>query len=583
MTPELELELFRFLVRLRSPLRGSRDADQALRSILRSTIPFLQADAGCIATMPPGADRARVVFRVPREVEFDLDALTGTLEGKWPRMPRDLLVAVITRRARPWGVIALRRKSGDFTEGFGRSLGRIAETASELVQHIDSERIREVRFRIDQKIMEELRGRDLFYQILHGLRSLTGYDHSSALLVPGEQRQHLIIEAEQIAWEKAKSERIGGRIPIERSLEPTLEYGAVYGFDRDSGGGPWKEWTGFEAEEIADLLDVEGQTARNDEAPEAGSVLCAVVAGREGLLGLLKIASRHKGSLGPYEADLVRRFLPHVSVAIQNSRRTETLQANLVAAERRSAMAELARSVAHDVNNALGAVLPLAQQIVADLQTDEPIHRDQLLEDLLQIEQSVVVCRRIFGGMLSFARGAAKHRGTGELDTAVQAAMTILRDGFSRRRIECEIDVERGIPPLRTDQSQLDQVVFNLLANARDAMIEGGKLTVRARRLGHHAELLVADTGEGIDEERLERIQEPFFTTKKQGTGLGLSIVRNIVWEARGDLRFESSPGEGTRVHVRLPLAIDPRSAPPPSPAAETETVTEIRNEPDEA
>ncbi len=581
MTPELELELFRFLVRLRSPLRGSRDADQALRSILRSTIPFLQADAGCIATMPPGTGRAQVVFRVPREIDFDLDALTGPLEGKWPRLPRDLLVAVITRRARPWGVLALRRTGGDFPDGFGRALGRIAETASELVQQIDGERIREVRFRIDQKIMEELRGRDLFYQILHGLRSLTGYDHSSALLVPSEPREHLVIEAEQIAWEKAKSPRIGERVPIERSLEPTLEYGAVYGFDREAGGGPWKEWTGFEAEEIADLLDVECQTARADGAPEEGSILCAVVAGRDGLLGLLKIASRHKGSLGPYEADLVRRFLPHVSVAIQNSRRTETLQANLVAAERRSAMAELARSVAHDVNNALGAVLPLAQQIVADLQSDEPMHRDQLLQDLLQIEQSVVVCRRIFGGMLSFARGAAKHRGTGELDPAVQAAITILRDGFSRRHIQCEIDVERGIPPLRTDQGQLDQLVFNLLANARDAMTEGGKVTVRARRINHHAELLVGDTGEGIDEERLARIQEPFFTTKKQGTGLGLSIVRNIVWEARGDLRFESRPGEGTRVFVRLPLAADPRSAPATPPSSGNEPLT--RTESDEA
>ena len=91
-------------------------------------------------------------------------------------------------------------------------------------------------------------------------------------------------------------------------------------------------------------------------------MLCAPLATRERVLGLLKIAARHPGSFGSYEAELVGQFLPHASIALQNSQRTESLELNLIQAERKHAMADLARGVAHDVNNALGAVLPLVQR-----------------------------------------------------------------------------------------------------------------------------------------------------------------------------------------------------------------------------
>jgi signal transduction histidine kinase len=102
-------------------------------------------------------------------------------------------------------------------------------------------------------------------------------------------------------------------------------------------------------------------------------------------------------------------------------------------------------------------------------------------------------------------------------------------------------------------QADLDQLLLNLLTNSRDAMPQGGQLTVRARRQGEVVELVVEDTGCGIPPEHLAKIQEPFFSTKPDGNGLGLAICRSIVWQMRGLLDIRSTPGKGTHVAAVLP------------------------------
>src|SRR5207244_11220253 len=138
-----------------------------------------------------------------------------------------------------------------------------------------------------------------------------------------------------------------------------------------------------------------------------GTLCCALRTAGDGVLGLLKVTARHAGWFGPYETELVGQFLPHASIALQNSQRTETLELNLRQAERKHAMANLARGVAHDVNNALGAVLPLVQNLRAEL-ADGRVDQNLLADDLRHIERSVQVSRRIFDGMLRFARGEVR-------------------------------------------------------------------------------------------------------------------------------------------------------------------------------
>ena len=224
-------------------------------------------------------------------------------------------------------------------------------------------------------------------------------------------------------------------------------------------------------------------------------------------------------------------------------------------------MADLARSVSHDLNNALGSMLPLIQQMQADLRGGAlaPI---VFAEDLEQVQKSLQVCRRIFGGMLTFSRNAARRGGYGQVRRAIETASAILKYGMSRSAIELHVNVPDEIPEVACSQSDLEQVFLNLLTNAREATPQGGRITVTARAVDRLVEISIADSGCGIAAENLPRVLEPFFTTKPHGNGLGLSICRSVLWEVDGTLTIQSEPGNGTDVRVLVPaggVATDPQ------------------------
>jgi signal transduction histidine kinase len=286
-------------------------------------------------------------------------------------------------------------------------------------------------------------------------------------------------------------------------------------------------------------------------------MLCAPLVTRDGLVGVLKIAARHPGALTLYDAELVEHFRSQAAVAIQNLHRTESLRARVLTAERKHAMADLARTVSHDVNNALGAMLPLVQQMQEDLRGGklEPV---VLSEDLEQVQKSLQVCRRIFGGMLSFSRGAARRAPFGQVRRAMETSSAILKYGMSRSGIELIVNMPEDLPPVACSQSDLEQVFLNLLTNAREATPHGGRIMVGARASERVVEISIGDSGCGIPPEHLPRVLEPFFTTKSQGNGLGLSICRSVLWEVNGTITIDSRPGTGTRVDLVFPQVSHP-------------------------
>jgi signal transduction histidine kinase len=130
-----------------------------------------------------------------------------------------------------------------------------------------------------------------------------------------------------------------------------------------------------------------------------------------------------------------------------------------------------------------------------------------------QVEASLQVCRRIFGGMLSFANNATRTVGEGDLGRAIES-MTAVLDGRMRRSgVELLLDVDPALPHVRGSQSDLEQLVLNLASNACEAMTTGGRLELRAWCEGEHVRATVTDTGRGIPAEHLARGREPFFTT----------------------------------------------------------------------
>jgi signal transduction histidine kinase len=543
-----ELEFLKFLDTLSQYLRSTREPRKALAFALREGRTFFQAAGACVAVVDAGEAEARIRLSLPRDIVWDLEHIGRFIRHMRPPVRRDVVLAPIRRRGAAWGAMAFRRPA-PFDHEDGRLLARITALVSDAIQSMDRERMLEVRDRIDRRIMELIHPKDLFYQILDGLRSLTHYDHSSALFIRERGENTLRLVAEQIAWTKARSRHIGLTLPLDAELEPTLTSAEIHGFDRD--GGAWRAWTGKPVARLAELLDYNRDG--HDGAREA-SMLCAPLVARDGMIGLLKVASRHPGRLKPFDAELVDRFRSQAAVAIQNLTRTESLQARMLTAERKHAIADLARTVSHDVNNALGAMLPLIQQMQADLQAGR-LERAVYLADLDQVEKSVQACRRIFGGMLSFARGGARRSHHGEVPPALETALAVLEDGMQRRGIDLIVETVDDLPPVACGQSDLEQVFLNLLTNAREASSQGGRVTVRVEPEPGRILITIADSGCGIPPEDLPRVFEPFFTTKVNGNGLGLSICRSILWEIGGTLDVHSELAKGTRVLVTVPAA----------------------------
>ena len=544
MLPEHQLDVFRLLRNMSGHLENVRDDERVLRFCLRATRDFFEAADACLARLKHGDTEAEIVYEVPRASQWDPALLSSFLRAERPRIPFDHLIVPLWRRARWWGALCLRRPGGEFERGEGRLLQFVADHVSAILERTDQARIHDARARLDRKISEQLRPRDLFYQILHLLRTLTRYDHSSALLMTTDGGASMQLVAEQIAWAKARSRRIGIKVPVPEAIRATLTDRAAYGFTRTAEG--WREWGGGHSG-LATLLA--GTSFHDERSPEM-TILSAPLVTRDEVIGIIKVAATRPGLLGEYELDLLHQFTPHASVAAQYLRRIESLEDRMLEAERKHAVANIARGVSHDVNNALGSVLPLVQQLRLDAATgaaDPAVWA----EDLRAIESAVQVCRRIFGNMLGFARPSDKL-GQANLRRAIEATLAILRSSLERQGVTVEVDVPDDLPAVRGGQGDLEQLFLNLVTNARDAMPDGGQLLLGARPRSGGVEVTVADTGKGIPPEILGRIYEPFFTTKSHGSGLGLTICRSLIWTMQGELKVDSAPGAGTTAHIRL-------------------------------
>ena len=253
----------------------------------------------------------------------------GFLRGDKVRVPPELMLARIRRHGRMWGALAVRA-AGNFTGTRGRHFRRSATPANELIDQIDQERVREVRARVDRKILEQSQPKHLFYEVLHGIRSLTAYDHSAALLTYDDEPETLEVVAEQIAWQKAKGQNVGRKLPLSQPLFDRLCRPVVYGFDR--AGRTWDDWTETDATALAELLDFDGQPVRRAWLHREGAILCAPLVTRAGLLGVLKVAAIRTGTFSQYEVELISQFLPQAAVALQNARRAESLEQRVLIA-----------------------------------------------------------------------------------------------------------------------------------------------------------------------------------------------------------------------------------------------------------
>ena len=247
------------------------------------------------------------------------------------------------------------------------------------------------------------------------------------------------------------------------------------------------------------------------------------------------------------------------------------LEAQLRQAQKMEAIGHLTGGIAHDFNNILQGImgnLALASERQAELKDA------QLGKYLDRAQHSARRARELIAQMLTFSRGQRGKRSPVALPELVRDACKLLRSTLPST-IDLRLSLEDALPPLDLDPVQVEQVVLNLCINARDAMRGTGAIRIglrhherihavcascRQRVDGSYIELSVRDTGPGITPDVMERMFEPFFSTKDvgRGSGMGLSLAHGIVHEHGGHILVDSLPNERTKFRVLLP-APDPR------------------------
>jgi two-component system NtrC family sensor kinase len=230
--------------------------------------------------------------------------------------------------------------------------------------------------------------------------------------------------------------------------------------------------------------------------------------------------------------------------------RSMKLKSQMIQVEKMSAIGHLAGHIAHELNNPLTGIRSLAQILLQETEATAQVH-----SDLKEVEKAAQRCQSIINNLLEFSRGGLSHKTERlNLNELVERTLPLLKSVLGR--LESEIDLADAPLVVKVEPHLMQQVIFNLVNNACQAIDGKGRVEVKTRKLGGAAVLEVRDSGHGIPEHLSEMIFEPFFTTKLEGegTGLGLSLSRDFIRQFGGEIICESKPGEGAVFRVTLPL-----------------------------
>jgi len=225
-------------------------------------------------------------------------------------------------------------------------------------------------------------------------------------------------------------------------------------------------------------------------------------------------------------------------------------------AEKMAAVGTLAAGVAHELNNPIGVISSRIELMLLD--TDSQPMSSELRDDLKVLHRHAQRVARIVQGLLSFARQAPAAHGPVDLNRVVEDTLLLVDKQIARDGVVVTRRLTPGLSPLWGDANALQQVVMNLVTNARDALGGRGEIVIETENVPGAPDavrLTVRDTGPGIPPETLAKIFDPFFTTKASGTGLGLSITYGIVRDHHGTIDVQSEPGRGTAFVLTFPLS----------------------------
>jgi two-component system NtrC family sensor kinase len=277
--------------------------------------------------------------------------------------------------------------------------------------------------------------------------------------------------------------------------------------------------------------------------------------------GVVEAINGARGKFGKRDREMLESLARSAAIAIENARLfqaerelhrlVDQSRLQLAQTEKMAAMGRLAASLAHEINNPLQAIYNCLHMLLHfDLETED--RQEYLQTATEEVERLSGIVTRT----LDFARRPPQEMKAADLNEIIAKVLTLANKYFQHCHIELEQELSLHLPPILATADELTQVLLNLILNAVDAMPEGGTLRVTSW-LGEDKRVAVAlsDTGRGIPPEYLQRIFEPFFSTKNNGTGLGLAISYSIVQRHGGEIKVESQVEEGTTFTVWLPVA----------------------------
>jgi two-component system cell cycle sensor histidine kinase/response regulator CckA len=337
-------------------------------------------------------------------------------------------------------------------------------------------------------------------------------------------------------------------------------------FGARAGGDPGPHVLDFLA--AADRARVEQVVAAvlaGQAEPSALDVALATEGGRSARLWFSPVSDADPGTDGE-----------HAVLYALDTTEQRMLEQQFAQAQKMQAIGQLAGGVAHDFNNVLQAIIGYSDLLLANHRPTDPS-----FQDIMQIKQNANRAASLVRQLLAFSRRQTLRPEVVKLGDAL-SDLSLLLKRLLGERIQLELRQGRDLWFVRADVNQLEQVIINLAVNARDAMPDGGTVTIgtenveeaEARRLdlagmpaADYVRIEVSDTGTGIEPDVLDKIFEPFFTTKElgKGTGLGLSTVFGIVKQSGGFIYVDSAVGRGTSFCIYLPRHIpDPVAEPKP-------------------
>jgi len=267
-----------------------------------------------------------------------------------------------------------------------------------------------------------------------------------------------------------------------------------------------------------------------------------------------------------------KRLVDHIAKA---EREKEMMNEQVIEAGKLASVGELAAGIAHEINNPVAIMVEEAGWI-EDLLAEEDLRESENAEEfhraLKQIKTQGVRCKEITHKLLSFARKTDPKLKMLSLNDLITEVVGLSEQSARYSNVKIEMNLTQDLPVISVSPSEMQQVLLNLINNAIDAMDKGGKIEVTTRSDGRYVVVDVADTGHGIPQANLQRIFDPFYTTKPvgKGTGLGLSICYGIVKKMGGEISVNSAVGLGTTFHVMIPTSEVARAEPETAAAQAT-------------